>query len=348
MAINTQLVFTLGGPAVDPGAADAARETHNTPELLDAYSRAVVDVVDTVGPAVVKISATKRAVAQTRNGPREFEAAGAGSGVIIAPDGYVLTNSHVVHDASRLEVSLEDGRTFPAHLVGSDPASDLAVIRVDATNLPHAPLGDSDRLQVGQLVVAIGNPLGFQATVTAGVVSALGRSLRGQSGRLIEDLIQTDAALNPGNSGGPLVDTRGRVVGINTAIIQGAQGICFAIPADTARWIVGLLIRDGKINRAYLGIAGEPRPLPRYAAREHGLGDAPGVGVIQVLAGGPAERAGVRAGDVIVSLADTRVTSVDDVHRFLTRTPVGSVIGLGIIRGGQRFDLTLTLAQMPE
>jgi S1-C subfamily serine protease len=277
-----------------------------------------------------------------------FEAPGAGSGVIIAPDGYVLTNSHVVHGAVRLEVALGDGRAFTARLVGDDPATDLAVVRIDAAGLPFAPLGDSERLRVGQLVIAIGNPLGFQATVTAGVISALGRSLRSQSGRLIENIIQTDAALNPGNSGGPLADSRGRVVGINTAVIRGAQGICFAVPASTARWVTGLLIREGRVHRAYLGIAGEPRPLPPSVAREQRLTRPSGVGVVQVTPGGPAEGAGVRPGDTIVALDGTSVASLDDLHRLLSRMAIGASVRLAVVRGNARLELRATLGAPPD
>lgn len=311
--------------------------------VLDAYSEAVVTVADKVGPAVVNIAVTHNRTARTPRGPVPFEAEGAGSGVIIAPDGYALTNSHVVHEAKRLEVTLADGRTLPAELVGDDPATDLAVIRIQATGLPAAEFGDSDRLRVGQLVIAIGNPLGFQATVTAGVVSALGRSLRSQNGRLIENMAQTDAALNPGNSGGPLVDSRGRIVGINTAIIQGAQGICFAIPVNTARWVAGLLIKEGRVNRAFLGIAGEARPLHVRVVRALGLTAAAGVGIIQVVPNSPAERAGIRTGDILVALDTTPVTSVDDVHRFLSRAEIGATVRVGVLRGGERRNIPVVL-----
>jgi S1-C subfamily serine protease len=317
-------------------------------EPLDAYSRAVVSVVERVGPAVVNISGIHRGTAQTPRGPVPYEAPGSGSGVIIAPDGYTLTNSHVVHGAKRLEATLADGRSIAAHLVGDDPATDLAVIRIDASGLPTAPLGNSDRLRVGQLVIAIGNPLGFQATVTAGVVSALGRSLRGQSGRLIENVVQTDAALNPGNSGGPLVDSGGRVVGVNTAIIQGAQGICFAIPVNTARWIAGLLIKDGQVRRAFLGITAESRPLHPRIAREHGLAAATGIAVVQVSAGSPADFAGIRPGDVIISLDGSPVRTIDDVHRYLSRAPIGATARLGVLRGGDRLDLNAVLSFSAE
>jgi S1-C subfamily serine protease len=268
--------------------------------------------------------------------------------VIIAPDGYALTNSHVVHGAGRLEATLADGSTFPARLVGDDPTTDLAVVNIDAGGLPSSDLGDSDRLRVGQLVIAIGNPFGFQTTVTAGVVSALGRSLRGQSGRLIEDVIQTDAALNPGNSGGPLVDSRGRVVGINAAIIQGAQGLCFAIPINTARWVAGLLIRDGRIQRAYLGIAGEVLRLRPSAVRDSGSIAPTGVAVVQVVPGSPAARAGIQTRDVIVALDDEQIRTVDDMHRFLTRARVGATVRVGVLRGSQRVELRATLSAAQE
>jgi S1-C subfamily serine protease len=316
--------------------------------LLDAYSQAVVRVAEAVGPAVVNITAVHRSVARTPQGPIPYEQPGGGSGVVIAPDGYVLTNSHVVHGATRLEVALADGRTFPAQLVGDDPATDLAVVRIGAAGLPVAELGDSDKLRVGQVVIAIGNPLGFQATVTAGVVSALGRSLRGQDGRLIEGIIQTDAALNPGNSGGPLVDSRGRVVGINTAVIRGAQGICFAVPANTARWVAGLLIREGKVRRAYLGIAGEPRHLHAAVARELGLADGRAIGVLQVLPDSPASRAGLRVGDLLVSLGGEPTEGVGDVQRYLGRVPADARVEAVVVRGGQRVSLTVTLAPARE
>ena len=347
MAAQFDTLFAVG-PSIDRDQLSGGRDDVDEVEALDAYSRTVVGVVDTVGPAVVKITAVHRGTARTPNGLVPYEAPGAGSGVIIAPDGYVLTNSHVVHNATRLEVGLADGRSYPATLVGDDPATDLAVIRVDATGLPAAPLGDSDRLRVGQLVVAIGNPLGFQATVTAGVVSALGRSLRGQSGRLIENVIQTSAPLNPGNSGGPLVDSRGRVVGINTAIIQGAQGICFAVPSSTARWVVGLLIRDGRVRRAFLGISGETRPLRPYVAREHGIDAMRGVGVVQVVSGSPADRAGVRTGDVIVSIDGAPIATVDDLQRFLGRATIGAAATLGIVRGSQYLILSATLVSAAD
>lgn len=296
-ALDPAFLIAISGPDTE-AANRVGLDEREAGEILDSYSLAVTTVAEQVSPAVVNIRTFGRT-----DGRPGYDAGGAGSGVIIAPDGYALTNSHVVHSAQRIEATLSDGRTFPARLVGDDPTTDLAVVNIDSAGLPAAELGDSDRLRVGQLVIAIGNPFGFQTTVTAGVVSALGRSLRGQSGRLIEDVIQTDAALNPGNSGGPLVDSRGRTVGINAAVIQGAQGICFAIPINTARWVAGLLIRDGHIRRAYLGIAGEVLRLRSSAVRDSG-GVAPtGVAVVQIVAGSPAERAGIQPRDVIVDEA---------------------------------------------
>jgi S1-C subfamily serine protease len=312
-------------------------------EVLDAYSAAVVQVAERVGPSVVNIQVTHR----SRRGPR-YEAQGGGSGVIIAPDGYIMTNSHVVHGAASLAVTLADGRELPAGLVGEDPETDIAVIRVDTTGLVAARLGDSSKLKAGQLVIAIGNPFGFQATVTAGVVSALGRTLRGMSGRAIEDIIQTDAALNPGNSGGPLVDSRGRVVGINTAIIQYAQGICFAIPINTAIWVAGQLISNGRVQRAYLGIKGESRPLHRRLVRAYGLEREAGVEALEVTPGGPAEAAGLRLGDIIVRLNGAPVASVTDLHRLLTRAAIGAVVAVQVLRGAELVELTVTLGEIPR
>jgi S1-C subfamily serine protease len=277
-----------------------------------------------------------------------FESAGAGSGVIITPDGYILTNSHVVHGAGRLAVTLADSRELAPHLVGDDPATDLAVIRVAADGLPTAELGDSDRLRPGQLVVAIGNPLGFQATVTSGVVSALGRSLRGRDGRPIENVIQTDAALNPGNSGGPLVDSRGRVVGINTAVINGAQGICFAVPINTARWVAGLLIKEGRVRRAFLGISGVTQPLPARLARAHGLARPSGVGVAQVVPGSPASAADIRERDVIIALDERPIATVDDLLRELSRAAVGTEVRIGVLRRGRPSDVSVRLVAAPD
>jgi S1-C subfamily serine protease len=308
-------------------------------ELLDAYSRAVVRVVEAVGPAVVGIAVRRRSPGQGRSG----EGGGAGSGVIIAPDGFVLTNHHVVDGAQSVEVSLTDGRVCGAQVVGSDPASDLAIVRANEASLPSATLGDSGQLRVGQLVIAIGNPLGFQSTVSTGVISALGRGLRSTSGRLIDNVIQTDVALNPGNSGGPLVDSRGRVVGINTAMIFMAQGISFAIPVNTARWVVSELVTRGKVRRAYLGISAQSRPINRRIQRHLELDAAAAVQVMAVEADGPAQRAGIRGGDLIYALDGRNVADVDGIHRILTgllrNDGPPQPVRLSILRHGELMEL---------
>jgi S1-C subfamily serine protease len=299
-------------------------------EPLDPYSATVAQAFDTVGPAVVHISAVN---AKGRGGT--------GSGVIFAPDGYLLTNSHVVAGATSLKASLTDGRTFAARLIGDDPATDLAVLRLDATGLPHAAFGRSGGLRVGQLVVAIGNPLGFQATVTAGIVSALGRTLRSPSGRLIESVIQTDAPLDPGNSGGALVDGKARVVGINTAMIGGAQGLCFAIGIDTAVDVTARLMRDGRVRRARLGLAGQTTPLDaRLARRLHRERDT-AVLVAEAVDGGPAVAAGLKAGDVILSLAGADVFTVDDLHRLLIAEIAGIDAEVTLIRRARIETVTI-------
>ncbi len=302
-------------------------------ELLDAYSHAVVNVVEKVGPAVVSIGVKKHVQGQPVGGE------GAGSGVIITPDGFVLTNNHVVAGATQVTVTLTDGRTLTAQVVGTDPATDLAVIRVAVNGLPTAELGDSDTLRVGQLAIGIGNPFGFQSTVSTGVVSALGRSLRGQSGRLIENIIQTDVALNPGNSGGPLVDSRGSVIGINTAIIALAQGISFAIPVNTAKWVVSELVTQGRVRRAYLGIGGQTHPIRRQAQRYYELTKPTVVQVTMVEDNGPAQRGGLQIGDLVIRLNGESVGTVDDIHRLLTGQLPGQPVQLTILREGQRLEL---------
>ncbi len=307
-------------------------------EALDAYSRLVVSVAEKMNPSVVAISVAK---GKGRH-DSAAELNGSGSGVIIAPDGFILTNSHVVHQAQRIVVGLQGSETLDGELVGEDPATDLAVVRVNASGLPAAFLGDSERLRAGQLVIAIGHPLGLRATVTAGVISALGRSLRSQSGRLIENIIQTDAALNPGSSGGPLVDSKGRVVGINTAIIQFAQGICFAIPSNTARWVAGTLIKEGHVVRAYIGIAGQSYLLDTALVRQFGLPSASGVAVSEVSPDSPAKRAGLRKGDIIIAVGQSATSTVDDLHRLLTRDAVGKEAPLALLRGNALFKASIT------
>jgi S1-C subfamily serine protease len=267
--------------------------------------------------------------------------------VIFTPDGFVLTNSHVVHGASAIEATLTDGRSFPAYLVGDDPDSDLAILRIHAGTLAHAELGDSGAIRVGHLVIAIGNPFGFQCSVTAGVVSALGRSLRSGTGRLIDDIVQTDAALNPGNSGGPLVTANGEIVGINTAIIPFAQGICFAIASNTTRFVVSELLRHGKVRRSYVGVAGETVPLPRRVVRHHGLAVESGARVMSVEANSPAAQAGLLSGDVIVGLGTEPVTGVDALHRLMTADRIGERLPLEVLRLTRKLSLSIVPAARP-
>jgi S1-C subfamily serine protease len=311
-------------------------------QLLDAYSRAVVSVVESVGPAVVSISVGGN---QRR---QEAEQAGAGSGVVIAPDGYILTNDHVVRNAKHLTVGLIDGTSLSAELIGKDPATDLAVIRANASYLPSSILGSSDRLRAGQLVIAIGNPFGFQSTVSTGVISALGRTLRSTQRRLIENIIQHTAPLNPGNSGGPLVDSSGKVAGINTAIIAMAQGIGFSIPADTAKWVVSQILTHGRVRRGFLGIAARQRPMDRRIVRFHGLSSNASVEVLSVESDGPAGLAGLRAGDLIVAINGSEVQSVDDLHRFLSDWPIGQPVKIDIVRGQIRRALVVVPKEAAE
>src|SRR5579862_6771067 len=306
-------------------------------ELLDAYSSAVVGAAGRVSPCVVNIEVTAREGPQP-NGDRESRG-GSGSGFVLTPDGFVITNSHVVHGASRLVVTLADGRKSSATLIGDDPDTDIGVIRIGADNLVPAALGDSDELLVGQLVVAIGSPYGFQRTVTAGVVSAVGRSLRAYSGRLMDNIIQTDAALNPGNSGGPLVNSRGEVVGVNTATILPAQGLCFAIAINTAKYVAARLIRDGRIVRGYVGVAGMTAPLPRRFVRFYRLPRETGVMVTSVEPGSPADQAGVMPRDMIVAYGDSPVGAVDDLYRFLSEEQIGARAELTVIRGTEKMRL---------
>jgi S1-C subfamily serine protease len=317
--------------AEQQGVSSAGRPNEDADDqILDAYSKAVAHVADEVGPSVVNIE---------MRGPGGQR--GTGSGFIITPDGFVLTNSHVVHGAARLEVTLADGRRPDAHLVGDDPETDLAVVRVYAPQLRPVRLGESNRIRVGQVAIAIGNPYGFQCTLTAGVVSALGRSFRASTGRLMDDVIQTDAALNPGNSGGPLLNSRGEAIGVNTAVILPAQGLCFAIGIDTAKYVAGWLIKEGRIRRSSVGVGGQNVPLHRRVARHFHLAAASGVLVITVVSDGPAERAGLREGDVIIDFNGQPIPSIDALHKVLTGDLIGLPCTLTVIRGTEKLELPI-------
>jgi S1-C subfamily serine protease len=304
--------------------------------LLDAYSQAVIATAEKVSPSVVNIEVAQQS-ARGRS-----QRGGSGSGFIFTPDGFILTNSHVVHNASEIEVTLSDGHTYPARLIGDDPDTDLAVVRIYAPNLIPVQLGDSSSLKAGQLVIAVGNPFGFQFTVTAGVVSALGRSMRSQSGRLIDNVIQTDAALNPGNSGGPLSNSHGEVVGVNTAIIQSAQGICFATPINTAKFVAAMLIKDGKIRRAWLGIGVQQIELPRRVVRFHGLAQENAILIISLEKGSPAEAAGLREGDAIVAFDNIPANNVDDLLRLLSKDIFGKTVTVTVIRKAELLKIQVT------
>src|SRR5256714_5208318 len=307
-------------------------------ELLDAYSQSVISVAEKVSPSVVNIDVEKRTDGR-RGGRSRREGRGSGSGFIFTPDGFILTNSHVVHDGEKFEVTLSDGRRCGAQLIGDDPDTDLAVIRISTPNLVPVEFGDSQQIRVGQLVIAIGNPYGFQCTVTAGVVSALGRSLRAQTGRLMDDVIQTDAALNPGNSGGPLVNSRAEVIGVNTAMILPAQGICFATSVDTAKFVASRLIRDGHVRRSFIGIAGQNVPLPRRVVRYYNLPVESGILVVSFEANSPARKGGVREGDILVSFEGQPTKGIDDLHKLLTEDRIGRKSSLVVIRGTQKLSL---------
>ena len=309
-------------PPVLPPSDDA--------ELLDTYSQTVASVVRRVAPSVVNI--------RILTGER---GSGGGSGFVLSRDGFILTNSHVVEAAHELEVTLHDARTYAAQLVGSDPETDLAVIRINAPNLQAARLADSSRIRVGQVAIAVGSPYGFQQTVTAGIVSALGRSMRSQSGRLMDEIIQTDAALNPGNSGGPLLNSAGEVIGVNTAVILPAQGICFAIASNTARFVAGWLIKDGRIRRSSIGVAGQNVPLHPRVVRFHKLPNNQGVMVVEVEPGSPAALGGLQPNDTIVGFAGQPIASVDDLHKRLVAAAIGVPTPLMFLRGAEKLFCTL-------
>ena len=314
---------------INPSTPDSRPPAPDDDELLDAYSRAVTTAAARITPSVVNVEAQKR---------------GSGSGFFFTPDGFILTNSHVVSGASAVAVTLLDGSRYDASVVGDDPHTDLAVIRISAPPQQAARFGDSDAIKPGQLAIAVGNPYGFQCTVTAGVVSALGRTMRAKSGRLIDSVIQTDAALNPGNSGGPLVDSRGDVIGVNTAVIAVAQGICFAIGINTAKFVASRLIRDGRVTRSYIGVAGQNVPLHRRIIRFYDLQSESGVLVMSVEPSSPAQNAALTDGDVILSFGDKLVASVDDLHRILTEEQVGIPAELTVLRSTEKLRLTIVPA----
>ena len=329
-ADRQRLLALINSDAAPRDAAPQTARPVSDENLLDAYSQAVIRVVDLVGPAVICVS-----------GRRDDGRGGLGSGFLLAPDGFALTNSHVVHGRNKLAATTSDGDRLDAELVGDDPATDLALIRLSARDLPFAQLGESESLRVGQLVIAMGNPFGFQSTVSTGVVSALSRTMRGESGRLIENIVQHTAPLNPGNSGGPLVDSHGRVAGINTAIIAQAQGLGFAVPAKTARWVLGELIGQGRVRRPYLGISAGVAAVPRRLAQRLDLLSDQALEVAGVIAGGPAARAGLQEGDIIVSVDGRVLTSVDDLHRLLTARAAGTPLALHVVRGERELELTV-------
>ena len=343
--MRSSLKLVSDNGALQSGAAFS----HNSSDdhLFDAYSHAVMGAAETVSPAVVNIEVSQRS-RHTGNSRSPDAPQGSGSGFIVAPDGYIITNSHVVHRASRITVTLSDGRKSGAELIGDDPGTDLAVIRMSGSNLNAVALGDSQAVRVGQLAVAIGNPYGFQCTVTAGVVSALGRSLRTGSGRLVDNVIQTDAALNPGNSGGPLVNSRSEVSGVNTAIILPAQGICFAIAINTAKLVAGHLIKDGKISRAYIGIAGHNVELPRRFVRFYRLPAETAVRVASVEPDSPAARGGIKEGDLVIRLGDSPIAGIDDLQRHLTMNQVGIRTPVAVIRGTEQLTLEIVAIEQGQ
>lgn len=326
-----------------PSAENNFNSTDDDAVLLDAYSKTVSGVVEDARDSVVNIR-----VRHAANGQRHGHGEGSGSGFIITPDGYIVTNSHVVHGANSIQVALADGRSYPATLAGDDPDSDLAVIRINAPDLRHAHFGNSGKLRVGQIAVAIGSPLGFQQTVTAGVISALGRTMRAQSGRMMENIVQTDAALNPGNSGGPLLNSYGEVIGVNTAIIPSAQGICFAIASNSAEFIAAWLIKEGRIRRAWLGIHGQTAPVHPRIGRYLGLKNSHGVLVLDVEPGSPAAKAGLRAGDLLTGLKGKPVASIEDMQRVLVGQEIGVRSKAEIVRHTFRLEVEVVPGETPE
>jgi len=332
---------SLAGLAPDMGTRSEASESRQSDEeLFDAYSQAVTGAAERVSPSVVYIEVQQKVHERRARGRQPArEARGSGSGFVFTPDGFILTNSHVIRGATKITVTVSDGFTYQADLIGDDPDTDLAVIRINAPNLIPARLGDAQTIKVGQLVIAIGNPYGFQCTVTAGVVSALGRSLRSQSGRLMDDVIQTDAALNPGNSGGPLVNSRGEVVGVNTAMILPAQGLCFATSINTAKFVASRLIRNGKVSRSYIGVAGQNVPLPRRFVRFYNLPVESGIFVVSYDADSPARQAGLLEGDIIIAFDGQPITGIDDLHKLLTEERIGRKSPLVIIRRTEKLTL---------
>lgn len=327
----------------EPSDTEIHKTNSDESELFDAYSTAVVNASERVSPSVVKIEVEHKT--RGRNNRRPQNQTGSGSGFIFTPDGFLLTNSHVVHGAAGINVVMQNGGHYAADLIGDDPDTDLAVVRINAPGIVATNLGSSNSLKVGQLVIAIGNPYGFQSTVTAGVISALGRSLRASSGRLIDDVIQTDAALNPGNSGGPLVDSRGSVIGVNTATIMPAQGLCFAIAIDTAKFVAGRLIRFGKIRRSYIGMAGQNVSVLRKIVRFYGLSNKNGIFVVSMDDASPAKRAGLEEGDIIVEFAGERIEGIDELHRLLTEERVGITQPITVIRRTEKLELGIIPAE---
>jgi len=341
--MKTEIELIMRESAAEEGASAPNVAPQSDDDLLDAYSRSVIAAAEKVSPSVVYIEVEQRPSNRRPNTQRRpQERRGTGSGFIFTPDGFILTNSHVVHGAEKIEVTLADGHKHVADLIGDDPDTDLAVIRINAPNLMPAQLGEAHRIRVGQLVIAIGNPYGFQYSVTAGVVSALGRSLRAQSGRLMDAVIQTDAALNPGNSGGPLVNSRGEVIGVNTAMILPAQGICFATSIDTAKFVASRLIRDGRVSRSYIGLAGQNVPLPRRIVRYYNLAVESGIFVVSFETDSPARKGGIREGDIIIGFDERPIAGIDDLHKLLTEERIGRKSSLMVIRGTDKLAVEVT------